>query len=343
MSIIQVSDLTKTFTTVEKQTGLRGSLRSLVHPEHREVCAVKGITFAVEAGERLAFIGPNGAGKSTTIKMLVGILYPTSGTATVLDMVPWEKRQQLSYAIGAVFGQKSQLWYHLPPEDSFELLARIYGLERAAYRRRADYLVELFEIGPYLHTPVRKLSLGERMRCEIAASLLHNPRILFLDEPTIGLDVVVKQRIRDLILELNQNEHVTIFLTSHDAGDVEVLCQRAMVINHGDVIYDGRVNDLKHSYLRTKTISLKLGEAWQGFDMEGVRLLKHKEYGVKLEVDTSVAPIDRVMAQLLSRYSIVDVNVDNPPMESIIARIYGAEGPIQATEPQSPEAGEATL
>jgi len=256
--------------------------------------------------------------------MLVGILYPTSGEAQVLGKVPWRERQQLAYEIGAVFGQKSQLWYHLPPADSFDLLARIYELDRAAYRRRLAYLVELFEIGDHLQVPVRKLSLGERMRCEIAASLLHRPRILFLDEPTIGLDVIVKQRIRDLILDLNQQEGVTIFLTSHDAGDVEVLCKRAMVINHGEVIYDGRVSTLKRDYIHTKTVSLKLGEPWQGFEGTGVQVLKHKGYGVKLEVNTGAVPIEEVVARLLAQYTIVDINVGNPPMEEIIARIYEA-------------------
>ncbi|MBE9508919.1 MAG: ATP-binding cassette domain-containing protein, partial [Chloroflexi bacterium] len=299
MTAIQVRQLTKTFVTREKQPGLRGSIRTLFHPVRRETQAVKGITFDVEVGERLAFIGPNGAGKSTTIKMLVGILYPTSGQAQVLGKIPWRERKRLAYEIGAVFGQKSQLWYHLPPADSFDLLSRIYELDQAAYRQRLAYLVELFEIGGYLQVPVRKLSLGERMRCEVAASLLHRPRILFLDEPTIGLDVVVKQRIRDLILELNQQEGVTIFLTSHDAGDVEVLCKRAMVINHGEVIYDGRVSTLKRDYISTKTISLKLGETWQGFDSPGVQVLKHKGYGVKLEVDTGIVPIKDVVGQLL--------------------------------------------
>lgn len=322
MSIITVNNLTKVFTTVEKQPGFRGSLRSLFKPQHRAVEAVKGITFSIADGERLAFIGPNGAGKSTTIKMLVGILYPSQGQAQVLGKTPWQERQALSYQIGSVFGQKSQLWYHLPPADSFDLLAHIYELEPFAYRERLAELVEIFEVEPYLNTPVRKLSLGQRMRCEIAASLLHRPRILFLDEPTIGLDVVVKQRIRDLILHLNQEEGVTIFLTSHDAGDVEVLCHRAMVINYGAVIYDGGVNDLKHTYLRTKTISLKLGTPWRGFEFAGVSLLKQKGYGVKLEVDTDVASIESVMAQLLSQYTIVDINIDNPPMESIIAQIY---------------------
>jgi ABC-2 type transport system ATP-binding protein len=322
LAVIELENLTKTFVAREKQPGLGGSLRALFRPVERQTDAVKGISFAVQKGERVAFIGPNGAGKSTTIKMLVGILYPTSGVARVLGMVPWQQRQRLAYQIGSVFGQKSQLWYHLPPQDSFDLLARIYELEPADYRRRLTHLVELFDVGDYLDAPVRKLSLGERMRCEIAASLLHRPQILFLDEPTIGLDVVVKQRIRDLILEMNQQEGVTIFLTSHDAGDVEVLCKRAMVVNHGEVIFDGRVSTLRRDFIQAKTISLKLGEPWQGFDAPGVVLLKHKGYGVKLQVDTRQTPIEQVVARLLARYSIADINVDNPPMEEIIARIY---------------------
>ena len=326
MPIIETENLNKTFVTTRKRAGLRGSLRTLFNPERDEVRAVRDLTFAIDAGERLAFIGPNGAGKSTTIKMLVGILNPTSGAATVLGKTPWKQREQLAYEIGAVFGQKSQLWYHLPPADSFDLLAQIYELQPEAYRQRRLYLTELFDIGNYVQTPVRKLSLGQRMRCEIAASLLHRPRILFLDEPTIGLDVVVKQRIRDLILDLNEQEGVTIFLTSHDAGDVEVLCKRAMVINHGEIIFGGKVSYLKRHYLNTKTVSLKLGEAWQGFDARGVRLLKQKGYGVKLEVNTDVASIEAVIAQLLARYQIADINVDSPPMETVIAQIYAEDG-----------------
>ena len=331
MTVIDARQLTKVFTIREKQPGFRGSMRALFHPVRRETEAVKGISFTVDEGERVAFIGPNGAGKSTTIKMLVGILYPTSGNAHVLGRVPWRERQHLAYEIGAVFGQKSQLWYHLPPQDSFDLLSRIYELDLAEYRQRLAYLVDLFEIGEYLDVPVRKLSLGERMRCEIAASLLHRPRILFLDEPTIGLDVVVKQRIRDLILVLNQQEGATIFLTSHDAGDVEVLCKRAMVINHGEVIFDERVATLKRDFIQSKTISLKLAEPWQGIDrtgqdsVPGVQVLKHKGYGVKLQVDTNIAPIEGVIGRLLASYSVADINVDHPPMEEIIARIYESE------------------
>jgi ABC-2 type transport system ATP-binding protein len=324
MPVIRVEQLSKTFLVKEKDPGLRGSLRSLLNPRTTKVHAVKGVDFVIEAGERVAFIGPNGAGKSTTIKMLVGILYPTSGQATVLDRVPWHERARLAYEVGTVFGQKSQLWYHLPPQDTFDLLARIYELQRAAYRSRLEQLVGLFEIGQYMSTPVRKLSLGERMRCEIAASLLHSPRILFLDEPTIGLDVVVKHHIRELILRMNEEEQVTVFLTSHDAGDVEQLCRRAMVINHGEVIYDGKVSTLKRDYIRSKTISLKLGEPFAGFDATGVHVLKAAGTGVKLEVDTTQANIDQVVASLMGRYPILDMTVEDPPMEEVIAHIYRA-------------------
>lgn len=322
MSIIQTNNLTKTFRTVQKQPGLRGSLQTLFRPEYESVEAVRALNFEIATGERLAFIGPNGAGKSTTIKLLVGILHPTAGQAEVLGLVPWLQREQLAYQIGAVFGQKSQLWYHLPAADSFDLLARIYDLDSEQYKARLHYLIDVFELAEYLHVPVRKLSLGQRMRCEIAASLLHSPRILFLDEPTIGLDVVVKQRIRDLILELNEREGVTIFLTSHDAGDVEVLCKRAMVINRGEIIYDGKVSDLRRNYLQTKTVSLKLSVPWQGFSAPGVRQLKQKDYGVKLEVDTAQTSIELVISQLLKRYQVADITVDDPPMEEIIAQIY---------------------
>jgi ABC-2 type transport system ATP-binding protein len=322
MSAITVRKLSKTFLVKEKAPGLKGSLRALFRPRVSEVHAVRCIDFEVDAGERVAFIGPNGAGKSTTIKMLVGILYPTSGQARVLGYVPWQARAKLAYRIGTVFGHKSQLWYHLPPQDTFDLLARIYELDRASYHRRRALLVDLFEIGPHMATPVRKLSLGERMRCEIAASLLHNPRIVFLDEPTIGLDVVAKQHIRELILTMNEEEQVTIFLTSHDAGDVERLCRRAMVINHGQVIYDGKVSTLKRNHIRSKTVSLKLGEPFAGFEAPGVTILKAAQTGVKLEVDTSAVSIDRVVSQLMARYPIVDLTVEDPPMENVIAHIY---------------------
>jgi ABC-2 type transport system ATP-binding protein len=210
----------------------------------RLVAAVEGISLAVPAGQSVAFIGPNGAGKSTTIKMLTGILKPTSGRASVLGLNPWKERNKLVREIGAVFGQRSQLWLHLPPADSFDLLAEIYGLAKQDYKRRRDMLVERFELGRFLHSPVRKLSLGERMRAEIAASLLHRPRLLLLDEPTIGVDVVARQQLRQLVCEWNKQEGVTVFLTSHDTGDIESVADRVIVINHGVIVLDDSLGAL---------------------------------------------------------------------------------------------------
>lgn len=224
MDCVLAKGLKKTYRARVKNPGLAASLRALAKPEYREVEAVRGIDFSVRAGERLAFIGPNGAGKSTTIKMMTGILSPTAGKITVLGLEPMRDRKRLSRRIGTVFGQKSQLWFHLPPADSFELLGAIYDIDHAILQNRTRSLIEQFQLGEFFRTPVRKLSLGQRIRCEVAASLLHEPEILFLDEPTIGLDVVVKQELRARILEMNKERGTTVFLTSHDAGDIEHIC-----------------------------------------------------------------------------------------------------------------------
>jgi ABC-2 type transport system ATP-binding protein len=286
------------------------------------VHAVDGVTFQVERGEVLAFIGPNGAGKSTTIKCMTGILYPTSGSITVLGMDPHRRRTALAYRIGTVFGQKSQLWFHLPPLDSLILLGDIYEIGRREARRRIDFLTETFEIGPYLRTPVRKLSLGERIRCEIAASLLHEPEILFLDEPTIGLDVVVRQTIRDLIRRINEEKKTTIFLTSHDAGDIEKICRRVIVINNGRIVWDDTVKTMKYSFLRKKVIDLKL-DAPLELAVPGVKVLKSKGYTAKLEVDLDAVALEEVIARIMRENRVQDITISNPPMEQIIALIYG--------------------
>ena len=347
MSIIEVDGLAKTFKTRERGAGLANSLRSFVAPRYREREAVKHISFALNAGEVLAFIGPNGAGKSSTIKMLTGILYPTAGFARVLGYVPWRQRRQLAFHIASVFGQKSQLWYHLPPQDTFNLLARIYELDMNEYRKRRDFLIDVFDIADHLQTPARKLSLGERMRCELAAALLHKPAVIFLDEPTIGLDVIAKQRIRDLIGQLNAEEGVTVFLTSHDAGDIEQVCRRAIVINHGEIILDAPVARMKRDYLKVKTVDLLLEDAAEELlkidgatgqprlsvqlsgsiheellDTRGISILKAKGHGLKLEIDTSLSPLEPVIAAIMDRCHILDMNIADPPMEEIIARIY---------------------
>ncbi|HNP70903.1 MAG TPA: ATP-binding cassette domain-containing protein [Kouleothrix sp.] len=295
----------------------------------RDVVAVDGISLDVPAGQAVAFIGPNGAGKSTTIKMLTGILHPSAGEARVLGYTPWKERRALVRHIGAVFGQRSQLWYHLPPRDTFELLARIYSLDRASYTRRRDMLIERFGLAPFLETAVRKLSLGQRMRAEVAASLLHAPRVLFLDEPTIGLDVIARQELRDLILEWNRDEGLTVFLTSHDAGDIERVARRVIVINHGRVVLDDKVSALRRQYLGSKILSVKFHAPVQPLVLPGVTTLKAAEYALKLEVDTRVAPIEQVMAAVLRAGSVADIAIEDPPLEEVIAHIY-AQAPAGA-------------
>lgn len=323
MAVIRVAGLSKTFRVKRKMPGLSGSVRSLLKPHYEEKRAVRSIDLSVEAGETLAFLGPNGAGKSTTIKMLTGILHPTSGSADVLGLCPWRDRRKLAYRIGTVFGQKSQLWYHLPPIDTFELTGRIYELRPADFRSRRDELIRRFELEPYLHTPVRKLSLGERMRCEIAAALLHRPQIVFLDEPTIGLDVIVKQRIRDLIRDMNREDGTTVFLTSHDPGDIEQLCRRAVVINYGGVILDDEVARLKREYLTSKRLELQLGEtAPAGLPLPGVSIAARQGPRLQLSVDTAQTSVEEVLGYFLGCYKVEDMTVENPPMEEIIAHIY---------------------
>lgn len=348
MSIIEVESLSKTFRSRERPAGLLASLHSFVAPHYREREAVKYISFALERGEVLAFIGPNGAGKSSTIKMLTGILFPSSGKAQVLGFVPWLQRRKLAFHIASVYGQKSQLWYHLPPQDTFDLLARIYELDTSEYHKRRAFLVDAFDIAEHMRTPSRKLSLGERMRCELAAALLHKPSVIFLDEPTIGLDVIAKQRVRELIAQLNAEEGVTVFLTSHDAGDIEQVCRRAIVINHGEIILDAPVGKLKRDYLKAKTVDLLLEEPAAALlktdadngkhrlsvqlpgsiheeiqEVQGVQVLKAKGHGLKLEIDTSHTPLEPIIAAIMERCHILDMTISDPPMEEIIATIYG--------------------
>ncbi len=280
-----------------------------------------------------------------------GILYPTVGKAQVLGMVPWQQRRKLAYSISSIFGQKSQLWYHLPPQDTFDLLARIYELDMTEYRKRRAFLIDVFDIAEHMCTPARKLSLGERMRCELAAALLHKPAVIFLDEPTIGLDVIAKQRIRELIGHLNTEEGLTVFLTSHDAGDVEQVCRRAIVINHGEIILDAPVAKLKRDYLKAKTVDLLLEEPAamllktddnsgkqrlsirlpgsiheEIHETEGVQVLKVKGHGLKLEIDTSRTPLEPIIASIMHYCHILDMTIADPPMEEIIAAIYGEAG-----------------
>jgi ABC-2 type transport system ATP-binding protein len=326
MSSIEVSRLHKTFQTKRKAEGLGGSVRSLFRPEYISVEAVRGISFQMDAGELLGFIGPNGAGKSTTIKMLTGILHPTGGEAKVLGFVPWRERQQLAYHIGTVFGQRPQLWYHLPAIDTFRLFGKIFEMDDAETRKRIAFLSETFEIGELLETPVRKLSLGQRMRCEVAASLLHRPKLVLLDEPSIGLDVVAKQRIRDAIREMARLENVGVLLTSHDAGDLEALCKRVIIINHGQIVYEDKVSNLKRKFLTSKLVEVRYADqVSKSFSVDGAEVLKVGTYGVKLRFDTHRTPVEKVLSHLTEAGGVVDITISDPPLEEVIAKIYQTE------------------
>ncbi|MBN2510537.1 MAG: ATP-binding cassette domain-containing protein [Spirochaetales bacterium] len=318
---IEVNGLTKEFSSKVKSQGFTASVKGLLAPRYRTIRAVQDISFCVEEGDILAFIGPNGAGKSTTIKLITGILFPTSGSISVLGMNPHTQRKHLSYHIGTVFGQKSQLWYHLPPIDSLTLLGSIYDLSKKQTKNRIEFLAGIFELETFLDQPVRKLSLGQRIRCEIAGSLIHSPKILFLDEPSIGLDVVVKQRIRDLILKINKEEKTTIFLTSHDAGDIEKICKRALVINHGALVWEGTIKDMKYSLLNRRIIDVKTDQRLC-IDIPGVKTVKSKEYAAKLEVELSAVSVEEVIQEIMKRVGIKDITISNVPMEEIISMIY---------------------
>lgn len=327
MKAIQVSKLKKTYRTRVKTDGLKASFYALIRPEWREIEAVKSIDLEVEKGEMVAFIGPNGAGKSTLIKMLCGIQYPTNGEIQVLGMSPTKERKKLAMQIGSVFGQKSQLWMHLPPMDSFMLLSAIYEVDNTERKKRIDELTELFELGDFLYTPVRKLSLGQRVRCEVAASLLHNPEILFLDEPTIGLDVVVKQTIRELIIRYNKERGTTVFLTSHDPTDIEKLCKRAIIIDDGEIILDAPAAELQNNYLGIRLIEVSFSIPQVIPKLPGVKVVSH-ENRLKfiITVDTNCYPVGELITQLVNGGNVLDITINNPPMEDIVATIFKRGG-----------------
>src|SRR3989344_2024199 len=261
---ITVSNLTKKFSFSARNAS-SGWLKNLFSPETKEIVAVNDISFSVKHGERIAFIGPNGAGKSTTIKMLTGILFPTSGKVNILGLDPTKDRKRLAYQIGTVFGQRSQLLPNLPLTDSLEFFGVMYDMPEKEIKKRITELVELFDLGSFITQPVRKLSLGQRMRAEVAASLIHKPKIILLDEPTIGLDVVAKKSLRDLLLKINKEENTTIFLTSHDVGDIESLCERTIVINHGVIVKDLPTQDLAKTFVYEKYIDLVPEKSFENF------------------------------------------------------------------------------
>ena len=321
MAIIEVKKLSKSFKIKLKEKGFKGSLKAIFKPKYKVVKAVKDISFQVEKGEIIAFIGPNGAGKSTTIKMLTGILYHDKGDIKILGLDPKKDRKKLAYEIGTVFGQKEQLWTHLTPYDNFKFFGAIYDLSDSVVEKKIKEFIEVFELSEFINTPVRNLSLGQRIRCEIVASLIHEPKILFLDEPTIGLDPVVKENIRTLIKRMNKEYKTTIFLTSHDVGDIEKLCKRVVIINNGTIVLDDSMENLKYHYLNKKIVEAKMKEKVNLSDEEGITILKDKGYNLKLEVDTKKRSVADAI-KLLNTDNIVDINISNIPLENIISEIY---------------------
>ena len=320
-NIIEVKHLSKTFKIKEKEKGFKGSLKAIFKPKYKIKKAVNNLSLNVEKGEILAFIGPNGAGKSTTIKMLTGILCPSKGEALVAGINPAKQRKKLAYKIGTVFGQKEQLWTHLTPYDNFKFFGAIYDLKDYEIEKRIKELNDTLELDEFINTPVRNLSLGQRIRCEIAASLIHKPEILFLDEPTIGLDPVVKENIRVLIKRMNKEFGTTIFLTSHDVGDIEKLCKRVVIINDGKVVLDDSMENLKYHYLNKKIVEVKMKEKVNLSDEDGITILKDKGYNLKLSIDVEKKSIADVI-KLLNTDKIIDINISNEPLENIIANIY---------------------
>ena len=321
MAVIEVKKLCKTFKTKEKEKGLKGSIKSIIKPKYKIKKAVNNISFEVEKGEVLAFIGPNGAGKSTTIKMLTGILYPDKGSINILGFDPSKDRKKLSYEISSVIGQKEQLWLHLTPYDNFKFIGTMYDIPDKIVDKKIQEFIDVFDLSDFINTPVRGLSLGQRIRCEIVAALINEPKILFLDEPTIGLDPVVKENIRTLIKRLNKEYKTTIFLTSHDISDIEKLCKRVIVVNDGTIVMDTTMEDLKYHYLNKKIIDVKMSEEVNLDDEDGITILKDKGYSLKIEVDTKKRNIKDVL-NLLNQDQIIDINISNVPLEDIISSIY---------------------
>ena len=322
--VVRVDRLTKIFRSYRREEGLGAALKSLVRRTSTETAAVADVTFAISPGEMVGYIGANGAGKSTTIKMLTGILTPTSGEVVCNGYVPYRDRTRYVATIGVVFGQRTQLWWDIAVVESFRLLKEIYGIGEAEYRERMALFDRVLGLNAYLHQPVRKLSLGERMRCDLAASLLHRPPLLFLDEPTIGLDIVAKANVREFLQEINRNDGTTVLLTTHDLADIETLCRRVIVIDHGRLLFDGALDELRDRILPVTSIVFDVKRApdpsqlsWNGLAIREVGLHRYR-----LDLDRrEVAPAIAVK-EIVNRFEVSDLKIEEPEIEAVVKRIY---------------------
>lgn len=322
MPQIVVENLVKVFRIAERDTGLIGAIKGLAKRRYREVHALDGVSFSIEPGELVGYIGPNGAGKSTTVKVLSGILVPDSGRCEVFGCVPWRERVATVQQIGVVFGQRTQLWWDLPVVESFDLLRDIYRIPMAQYRCTLDELVSLLSLEALLDVPVRQLSLGQRMRCDLTASLLHTPSLLYLDEPTIGLDAVSKLAVRDFIKRLNHDRGVTVLLTTHDMDDIEELCSRVIVIGDGKVLSDGALNDLRAQVTSERWLIVDLMDEAQRVDDPHAEVIDRDGARVCLRFDPCEVPAAVLISRIAAKHAVRDLFVENPPIEEIIARLY---------------------
>jgi len=321
MKQIVVENLSKTFYVAERQPGFRGAFRGLFIREHRAVNALKDVSFELDAGELVGYIGPNGAGKSTTVKILSGILVPNQGKCQINGLTPWQQREQHVANIGVVFGQRTQLWWDLPVIESFELLRDIYRIGADDYRRSSEELIATMDLSNLLDTPVRQLSLGQRMRCDLVASLLHNPGILFLDEPTIGLDATSKLAVRDFVKRLNRQRNVTVILTTHDMDDIEALCDRIIVIGNGTILSDGPLSELRGRVNGERRLKIEFQQEVEFHDPDARIVSRQgREYHLAFNPET-IAPT-RLIARITSQYEVNDLLVENPPIEELIAQLY---------------------
>ena len=322
MPTIHVKDIRKTFKVYKRGQGVYEALKSLFSRKYYTKEALKKINLKVDEGEIVGLIGPNGEGKSTLIKILSGLLWPDGGTANVLGMIPWQNRIKYVGHIGVVFGQKSQMTWDLPPIDSFYINKDLYDIPEPEFSQRLKYMVKMLETREIMKTPVRELSLGERMRCEIINALLHNPKLVFLDEPSIGLDVIAKDKLRDFILKVNKEQKTTFIVTTHDMQDIEKLCKRIVIINYGKIIYDGPLENIKKKYFTDKHIEVKFGEKTGAFRFKGSKIIEKQEYQMKIELNTKIRPVQDLINYLLKNYDVADITVTDPPIEEIIKKIY---------------------
>jgi len=322
MAHITVDNLSKTFRVAERQPGTWGALRGLVQRHTRIVRALDGISFSLEPGELVGYIGPNGAGKSTTIKILAGIMVPDSGECLVLGRVPWLERVANVRQIGVVFGQRTQLWWDLPVVESFELLRDIYRVSQTSYAQKRDELVDTLALGPFLDVPVRQLSLGQRMRCDLAAALLHSPSLLYLDEPTIGLDAISKLAVRDFVRRLNRERGVTVILTTHDMDDIEALCSRVLLINQGHILYDGALETLRAKVSPEREMIVELQQPDEELGDLSAKIVRRDGQRVHLRFDPRQVSAAELIGAISARHAIRDLMVQNPPIEETIARLY---------------------